>query len=164
MRAIGPDLAATISDFLRRCDERKFMPGPPCRPMTAAATALKFVETAQARIAEQRRQAAKVTRRMNGNFEFQYPWLLGLLALLPVYAFLHGRIGKLSALRFPAPISRGPPAAAARAAAGRLLMFLRLLRSRFASLPWPARVLPTITPKPRPAAWISCSCSICHGP
>jgi hypothetical protein len=30
---------------------------------------------------------------MNGNLEFRYPWLLALLALLPVYAFLRGRIG-----------------------------------------------------------------------
>ena len=37
---------------------------------------------------------------MNGNFQFQYPWVLGLLALLPVYAFFRGHIGKLSALRF----------------------------------------------------------------
>ncbi len=57
---IGPDLAATISEFLRRCDERKFMSGAPAAPITAAATALKLVETAEARLAEQRRQAAKV--------------------------------------------------------------------------------------------------------
>jgi hypothetical protein len=36
-----------------------------------------------------------------GNFQFQYPWVLALLALLPAYALLHGRIGKLSALLFP---------------------------------------------------------------
>src|SRR5437899_2175891 len=56
---------------------------------------------------------------MNGNFQFQYPWLLALLALLPVYAFVQGRIGKLSALRFPS--------ADIAPAAGRLLLFLRLL-------------------------------------
>jgi hypothetical protein len=38
---------------------------------------------------------------ITGDFEFQYPWLLFLLALLPVYAFLHGRSGKLGALSFP---------------------------------------------------------------
>ena len=64
---------------------------------------------------------------MNSNFQFQYPWLLGLLALLPVYAFLRGRSGKLSALRFPSADIARAAGAAARAAVGRLLVFLRLL-------------------------------------
>ena len=64
---------------------------------------------------------------MNSNFQFQYPWLLGLLALLPVYAFLRGRSGKLSALLFPSADIARAAGAAARAAAGRLLVFLRLL-------------------------------------
>src|SRR5512142_2107246 len=64
---------------------------------------------------------------MTGNLEFQYPWLLALLALLPIYALLHGRIGKLSALRFPSADIARAAGAAARAAAGRLLVFLRLL-------------------------------------
>jgi Ca-activated chloride channel family protein len=64
---------------------------------------------------------------MSGNLQFQYPWLLALLALLPVYAFLHGRTGKLSALRFPSADIARAAGAAARAAAGRLLVFLRLL-------------------------------------
>ena len=64
---------------------------------------------------------------MNGNLQFQYPWLLGLLALLPIYAFLHGRIGKLAALRFPSADIARAAGAAARAAAGRLLLFLRIL-------------------------------------
>ena len=64
---------------------------------------------------------------MTSNFEFQYPWLLGLLALLPVYAFLQGRVGKHSALRFPSAEIARAAGAAARAAAGRLLFFLRLL-------------------------------------
>jgi Ca-activated chloride channel family protein len=60
------------------------------------------------------------------NFGFQYPYLLALLAALPVYAFLVGRIGKVSALRFSsADLARGA-GGAARAAAGRLLVFLRL--------------------------------------
>jgi Ca-activated chloride channel homolog len=63
---------------------------------------------------------------MNGNLEFQYPWLLGLLALLPLYSFLQGRLGKLSALRFPSADIARAAGGAARAAAGRLLMFLRL--------------------------------------
>jgi len=57
---VGPELAGTISDFLRRCDERKFTPSPPSAPITAPATALKLVETAQARLAELRRRAEQV--------------------------------------------------------------------------------------------------------
>src|SRR5712671_1370467 len=64
---------------------------------------------------------------MNSNFQFQYPWLLGLLALLPVYAILHGKIGKLSALRFPSADIVRAAGSAARAAPGRLLLFLRTL-------------------------------------
>ena len=64
---------------------------------------------------------------MGGNLQFQYPWLLALLALLPVYAFLRGRTGKLAALRFPSADIARAAGAAARAAAGRLLVFLRLL-------------------------------------
>lgn len=64
---------------------------------------------------------------MNGNFQFQYPWLLALLALLPLYAFWRGRPGKLSALRFPSADIARAAGASARAAAGRLLVFLRLL-------------------------------------
>src|SRR3954447_20362058 len=63
---------------------------------------------------------------MHGNLEFQFPWLLALLALLPVYAFLQGRLGKLSALRFPSSDIARAAGGAARAAVGRLLMFLRL--------------------------------------
>jgi Ca-activated chloride channel family protein len=63
---------------------------------------------------------------MSGNLEFQYPWLLGLLALLPLYSFLQGRLGKLSALRFPSADIARAAGGAARAAVGRLLMFLRL--------------------------------------
>jgi Ca-activated chloride channel family protein len=64
---------------------------------------------------------------MTGNFQFQFPGLLFLLALLPFYAFLHGRVGKLAALRFPSADIARAAGAAARAAAGRLLLFLRLL-------------------------------------
>lgn len=64
---------------------------------------------------------------MTSNFEFQYPWLLILLALLPVYAVLHGRAGKVSALRFPSADLARAAGNAARSAAGRLLLFLRLL-------------------------------------
>src|SRR6185503_7253944 len=60
-------------------------------------------------------------------FEFQFPWVLGLLLLLPVYAILHGRIGKLAALLFPSADIARAAGSAARAASGRLLLFLRLL-------------------------------------
>lgn len=53
--------------------------------------------------------------------------MLALLALLPVYAFLRGRIGKFSALRFPSADIARAAGAAARSAAGRLLVFLRIL-------------------------------------
>src|SRR6185369_14616599 len=64
---------------------------------------------------------------MNHAFEFQFPWVLGLLGLLPLYALLHGKIGKLSALRFPSADIARAAGAAARSASGRLLLFLRLL-------------------------------------
>jgi Ca-activated chloride channel family protein len=64
---------------------------------------------------------------MNSNFEFQYPWILALVALLPVYAFLRGRIGKHSAVEFSSAEILRAVGANARAAAGRLLFFLRLL-------------------------------------
>jgi hypothetical protein len=59
-KGIDLELGSAISEFLRRCDERKFTPAPPATPMTAAATALKLVETAHARLAEQRRRMEQV--------------------------------------------------------------------------------------------------------
>jgi Ca-activated chloride channel homolog len=64
---------------------------------------------------------------VNSHFQFQYPLALVLLALLPVYAFLRGRIGNLSALRFSSADIARAAGGVARAAAGRLLVFLRLL-------------------------------------
>ena len=64
---------------------------------------------------------------MNTHFQFQYPWVLALLALLPVYAFLRGRAGKFSALLFPSADIARAAGGVARAAVGRLLVFLRLL-------------------------------------
>lgn len=64
---------------------------------------------------------------MNSHFQFQFPWVLAFLALLPVYAFLRGRVGKLSALRFSSADIARAAGGAARGAAGRLLLFLRLL-------------------------------------
>src|SRR5258708_25317401 len=53
--------------------------------------------------------------------------MLALLALLPLYAFLRGRTGKLSALRFSSADIARAAGGAARSAAGRLLLFLRIL-------------------------------------
>lgn len=64
---------------------------------------------------------------MTGTFEFQYPWLLGLLALLPVYALLRGKAGRFSSLEFSSAEIARAAGAKAKAAAGRLLFFLRLL-------------------------------------
>ena len=64
---------------------------------------------------------------MNQSFEFQYPWLLALLALLPLYALLVGKVGKLSALRFSSAEIVRAAGAQAKSAAGRLLLFLRLM-------------------------------------
>ena len=64
---------------------------------------------------------------MTGEFEFQYPWLLALLGLLPLYALMRGKAGKISALTFSSADIARAAGAQARAAAGRFLFFLRLL-------------------------------------
>jgi Ca-activated chloride channel family protein len=64
---------------------------------------------------------------MNSHFEFQYPWLLALLALLPLYAFLRGRMGRHSSVQFSSAEIVRAVGSTARAAAGKLLLFLRLL-------------------------------------
>lgn len=64
---------------------------------------------------------------MTTSLEFQYPWLLALLALLPVYALLLGKQGRWSALRFSSAEIARAAGATAKAAAGRFLFFLRLL-------------------------------------
>src|ERR1035438_10455349 len=64
---------------------------------------------------------------MNGEFEFQFPWVLALLGLLPIYALLRGKIGKLSALTFSSADIARAAGAQARAAAGRFLILLGLL-------------------------------------
>jgi len=64
---------------------------------------------------------------MTENFEFQFPWVLALLALLPVYALLRGKVGKLSALKFSSADIARAAGAQAKAAAGKFLFFLRLL-------------------------------------
>jgi Ca-activated chloride channel family protein len=64
---------------------------------------------------------------MNGQFEFQFPWLLGLLAVLPVYALLHGKTGGRSALTFSSADIARAAGAKSQALPGRFLFFLRLL-------------------------------------
>lgn len=64
---------------------------------------------------------------MTGEFEFQFPWVLALLGLLPVYSLLRGKLGKLSALTFSSAEVAREAGAKARSAAGRFLFFLRLL-------------------------------------
>jgi Ca-activated chloride channel family protein len=64
---------------------------------------------------------------VNTQFQFQFPWVLALLALLPVYAFLRGRAGGLSALRFSSADIARAAGGVTRAASGRLLIFLRIL-------------------------------------
>jgi hypothetical protein len=46
---VGPELAAAVSDFLRRCDELKFAPADSPTPIGAAARALELVELGEAR-------------------------------------------------------------------------------------------------------------------
>jgi len=60
------------------------------------------------------------------SFEFQYPFLLALLALLPLYAFLRGRSGPDAALAFSSTELIERLGSIVRAASGRLLIFLRL--------------------------------------
>jgi Ca-activated chloride channel family protein len=63
---------------------------------------------------------------VSSGFEFQYPALLALLALLPVYAFLLGRTGPDAALTFSSGEIIARLGALVRTSAGRLLVFLRL--------------------------------------
>lgn len=64
---------------------------------------------------------------MNSHFQFQYPWVLGLLALLPIYAYWRGKGGKLGSLLFSSADLARTAGAMAQSAAGRFLLFLRLL-------------------------------------
>jgi Ca-activated chloride channel family protein len=64
---------------------------------------------------------------METGFEFQYPWVLLFLALLPLYAWLRGRIGKSAALIFPDTTLLTGISRPVREQAGRLRAFVRLL-------------------------------------
>lgn len=63
---------------------------------------------------------------MTTSFEFQRPWVLALLALLPLYAFLRGRAGVESAIRFSSTNLARRVGGAVRSAAGRLFLALRV--------------------------------------
>jgi Ca-activated chloride channel family protein len=64
---------------------------------------------------------------MRTSFEFERPWVLALLALLPLYAFLRGHPGSESALRFPSAELIRAFAEVVRAKAGQLFLFLRMI-------------------------------------
>jgi Ca-activated chloride channel homolog len=64
---------------------------------------------------------------MTSEFEFQYPWALALLALLPIYAFLRGRAGRESSLLFSSAELVRSIGGRVRAGAGRLFLFLRTI-------------------------------------
>ena len=64
---------------------------------------------------------------MTEGFEFQHPWVLAFLALLPLYAFIRGRAGPDGALRFSSAELVRAIGGRVRSVAGRLFVFLRLL-------------------------------------
>ena len=55
---VGPELGQAISEFLRRCDERKFSPSGPGPALGAVALAFELINAAEVRRA-QLREAAK---------------------------------------------------------------------------------------------------------
>lgn len=64
---------------------------------------------------------------MNPDLEFQYPWILLLLALVPLYAWLRGRVGRAAALVYPDTTLLQGIDRPVRERSGRLRLFLRLL-------------------------------------
>jgi hypothetical protein len=58
---VGTTLAGSLTDFLKRCDERKFAPPSARPPMGAVEEALKLVEVSEAR-REELRQAATLAQ------------------------------------------------------------------------------------------------------
>jgi hypothetical protein len=44
---LSPELSATVSDFLRQCDQRKFGPSQPQPPMGAVSIAFKLIQEAE---------------------------------------------------------------------------------------------------------------------
>ena len=64
---------------------------------------------------------------MDLGFEFQYPWALLLLALLPLYSWLRGRVGRAAALTYPDTSLLDGIGRPVRERSGRLRLFLRLI-------------------------------------
>jgi len=60
--SVGADLSSAVSDFLHRCDERKFSPRPPGEPLEAAARALQLLAVAEARRDQLRQSATAQTK------------------------------------------------------------------------------------------------------
>jgi len=52
LEAVGSELTGVMSDFLRRCDQRKFAPAPPPSPFEAVEQAFKLIERAEERRAQ----------------------------------------------------------------------------------------------------------------
>lgn len=79
---------------------------------------------------------------MNTSFEFQYPWVLALLALLPAYAFLRGRVGTEAAILFSSAELIERLGSLVRSASGGLMLSLRLgvLALAIVSVAGPRRV------------------------
>jgi hypothetical protein len=46
---IGPELSTALSEFLQKCDQRKFSPPAPAPPLSVVDQALKLIDQAQAR-------------------------------------------------------------------------------------------------------------------
>ena len=64
---------------------------------------------------------------MEIGFEFEQPWVLLLLALLPLYAWLRGRIGRAAALLYPDARLLAGLSRPTREGSGALRLFVRLL-------------------------------------
>jgi hypothetical protein len=46
---VGPELSTALSEFLQKCDQRKFAPPAPAPPLSVVDQALKLIEQAQTR-------------------------------------------------------------------------------------------------------------------
>jgi Ca-activated chloride channel family protein len=100
---------------------------------------------------------------VNSTFEFQFPPVLALLALLPLYAFLLGRVGPEAALSFSSGEIIARLGSLVRSSAGRLLAFLRLGTIALAIIALAGPAQSTTRQRRKRAVWISSSSSISHG-
>jgi hypothetical protein len=60
--AVGPGLAAEISEFLRACDRRKFAPASDAPPINAVPRAIDFITQSEQRCAELRNAEQNATQ------------------------------------------------------------------------------------------------------